>query len=104
DDRRVTELFEQPAAIADWLAAWRARLPESERAAASDLMRRTNPTIIPRNHRIEEAIQAGEAGDFAPFHRLNEVLQRPFTASAETLEFEAAPSPSQVVQATFCGT
>lgn len=103
-DRRVTKLFEQPEAITAWLADWRARLPESERGSAIDLMRRTNPTIIPRNHRIEEAIRAGEAGDFAPFQRLCDVLQRPFTASAETLEFEAAPMPNEVVQATFCGT
>lgn len=103
-DRQVIELFEQPEAITAWLADWRARLPDSQRGPAIDLMRRTNPTIIPRNHRIEEAIRAGEAGDFAPFQRLCDVLQRPFTASAETLEFEAAPLPSEVVQATFCGT
>ena len=103
-DGQVIELFDQPQAITAWLADWRARLPKSERGAAIDLMRRTNPIIIPRNHRVEAAIQAGEAGDFAPFHRLNDVLQQPFTASAETLEFEAAPLPSEVVQATFCGT
>lgn len=103
-DRQVIELFEQPEAITAWLADWRARLPDSQREPAIDLMRRTNPTIIPRNHRIEAAIQSGEAGDFAPFQRLCDVLQRPFTATAETLEFETAPLPSEVVQATFCGT
>ncbi len=104
DDRPVIELFEAPDAITAWLAAWRQRLPENQRAAAVDLMRRTNPIIIPRNHRIEAAIQAGEAGDFAPFHRLNDVLQRPFSVAAGDRQFEAAPHPGEIVQATFCGT
>ena len=67
-------------------------------------MRRTNPVFIPRNHRIEEAIKAANGGDFAPFHRLNDVLQHPFTAQVEFAEYEAAPLPEEVVHATFCGT
>jgi uncharacterized protein YdiU (UPF0061 family) len=67
-------------------------------------MRRTNPVFIPRNHRIEEAIRAGNGGDFAAFHRLNDVLQYPFAAQAEFTEYEAAPLPEEVVHATFCGT
>ena len=67
-------------------------------------MRGANPVFIPRNHRIEEAIRAGNEGDYAPFHRLHELLWRPFTAQAEFTEFEAAPLADEVVQATFCGT
>ena len=67
-------------------------------------MRTANPVYIPRNHRIEEVIQAGYAGDFEPFHRLNEVLSDPFTARKDFTAFEAAPSPDEIVQATFCGT
>jgi uncharacterized protein YdiU (UPF0061 family) len=104
NDDAVIPLFNQPAAIIEWLTAWRARLPDSDRSQAVALMRRTNPVFIPRNHRIEQAIQAGNAGDFAPFHRLNEVLQHPFTAQPGFTEFEAAPAPAEVVQATFCGT
>jgi len=60
--------------------------------------------FIPRNHRIEEAIKAGNGGDFAPFHRLNQVLQHPFTEQVEFTEYEAPPAPDEVVQETFCGT
>jgi len=103
-DDEVISLFNQPAAIAEWLTVWRARLHNYDRSQSVALMRRTNPVFIPRNHRIEQAIQAGNAGDFAPFQRLNEVLQHPFTAQPEFTEFEAAPAPDEVVQATFCGT
>jgi uncharacterized protein YdiU (UPF0061 family) len=104
NDDDVTSLFNQPAAIVAWLTVWRARLHDCDRSQAVALMRRTNPVFIPRNHRIEEAIRAGNGGDFAPFHRLNDVLQHPFTAQAEFTEYEAAPMPDEVVHATFCGT
>ncbi len=102
DDSRVTALFKQPDAITPWLADWRAGLRDKETSLA--LMRRSNPIFIPRNHRIEEAIQAGYRGDFEPFHRLHEVLQNPFTDQPESAAYEAAPAPAEVVQNTFCGT
>lgn len=104
NDDDVARLFNGPAAIVAWLGAWRARMQQIDRDQSLSLMRRTNPVFIPRNHRIEEAIQAGNAGDFAPFHELNQVLQHPFTEQAEFAEYEAAPTPDEVVQATFCGT
>ncbi|MCA9132067.1 MAG: hypothetical protein KDA45_02895, partial [Planctomycetales bacterium] len=93
-----------PEAIVVWLAQWRARLQAGSRGHAIDLMRKTNPVFIPRNHRVEEAIAAGYAGDFAPFHRLTELLQHPFSEQTELAAYEAAPQPREVVQATFCGT
>ncbi len=104
DDRCVARLFNEPEAIVAWLGAWRARLVEPERNQALALMRRTNPVFIPRNHRIEEAIQAGNGGDFTLFHRLNQVLRDPFSEQPEFADYEAAPRPEEVVQATFCGT
>ncbi len=104
DDLPVSTLFAQSESITAWLAAWRARLQATDHRQALALMRRTNPIFIPRNHRIEEAIQAGNRGDYEPFHCLNQVLQKPFTEQAEFAAYEAAPTPMEVVRATFCGT
>ena len=104
NDDAIALLFNKPATIVAWLAVWRERLHDCDRSRAVALMRRANPVFIPRNHRIEQAIKAGYGGDFAPFNRLNEVLQHPFTAQAEFTEYEAAPAPAEVVHATFCGT
>ena len=41
-------------------------------------MKAANPVFIPRNHRVEQMIQAAVNGDYAPFHRLNKVLARPY--------------------------
>ncbi len=103
-DDTVTRLFNQPTAIVAWMNVWRTRLQHVGRSQSLALMRSTNPVYIPRNHRIEEAIKAGNAGDFKPFHRLNQVLQHPFTEQADCSEYEAAPAPDEVVHATFCGT
>jgi uncharacterized protein YdiU (UPF0061 family) len=67
-------------------------------------MQKVNPVFIPRNHRIEEAIAAANKGDLEPFERLHSVLASPYTEQAENAEYENAPKPEEVVQATFCGT
>ncbi len=104
DDEVVVQLFNQPEAIVTWLNSWRTRLQQLEPGQATALMRQTNPVFIPRNHRIEAAIQAGNRGDFTLFHQLHEVLQQPFTEQAAFSDYEVAPTPDEVVCETFCGT
>ncbi len=104
DDVAVIRLFNQPEAITSWLIEWRARVHDLEKDDVLALMHRSNPIFIPRNHRVEEAIQAAYLGDYQPFHRLNDILQNPFSEQTESALYEAAPAPEEVVQATFCGT
>ncbi|MFQ3594530.1 MAG: hypothetical protein SNJ63_00250, partial [Sphingomonadaceae bacterium] len=86
--------------------AWEARLAREGTApeSARTLMLRANPAIIPRNHRVNQALAAAEAGDMAPFHRLLAAVRRPFDPLPEDDLFRAAPLPDERVQATFCGT
>jgi uncharacterized protein YdiU (UPF0061 family) len=67
-------------------------------------MRASNPILIPRNHRVEEAIQSAYNGDYAPFHCLVEALANPYSEQAEYADLEKAPLPEEVVCETFCGT
>lgn len=98
--------FAAPAAFTPWLDQWRARLARETRTDADRVaaMQATNPALIPRNHRVEEAIQAAVAGDFAPFHRLNAALQAPFEDRPEITDLQQAPNTSEQVTQTFCGT
>jgi len=106
-DDGVASLFADPDAFRTWAEAWRRRLaaeaasPETRAAA----MRRANPAFIPRNHRVEEAIDAAvRLGDFGPFETLADVLARPYDDQPEHAELAAPPGPEQRDYRTFCGT
>ena len=67
-------------------------------------MDRVNPVYIPRNHRVEEALAAATAGDLEPFHRLLDVLARPFDERPGLEPYAAPAPPSFGGYRTFCGT
>jgi uncharacterized protein YdiU (UPF0061 family) len=105
-DGQVAALFQDPAAFQGFAEAWRQRLRSETRtpAARAQAMRRENPAFIPRNHRIEQAIAAGVAGDFAPFEALVRVLARPYDEQPELQHLAEPPQPDERVCQTFCGT
>jgi uncharacterized protein YdiU (UPF0061 family) len=68
-------------------------------------MRTHNPAVIPRNHRVEAALNAAvRQNDFAPLETLLTVLSRPFDLKPEYAEYSAPPTPGERVSQTFCGT
>ena len=70
-----------------------------------ELMHQTNPAIIPRNHRIKQAIEnAVGQEDYGPFEKLLEVLSSPYGELAGLREYLLPPKPEEHVLKTFCGT
>jgi len=107
NDASMRELFAPSPGVEDWLRRWRERLASEPQGAAERRanMRRVNPAFIPRNHRVEAALEAASVhGDFEPFHRLLGLLAHPFDDQAGYGEFEQPPSPGERVRQTFCGT
>jgi uncharacterized protein YdiU (UPF0061 family) len=94
------------AAFATWRAAWRARLAREPggRAEAVARMRRSNPVVIPRNHRVEEALVAAEAGDMEPFRRLLDAVRAPFAETVANEPYRAGAPAGSGRYRTFCGT
>jgi serine/tyrosine/threonine adenylyltransferase len=106
-DASLLQLFEPPTGIAEWLVRWRERLASDPQNAAPRAanMRRVNPAFIPRNHRVEAALEAASTqGDFAPFHRLLKIIEHPYDDQPGSEEFEQPPGPGERVHRTFCGT
>ncbi len=107
DPERVRALFDNPAALDPWLERWQTRLKQEQGSADSiaDAMDRVNPLYIPRNHKVEEVLQAANEGaDYAPFERFLGVLARPFERRDGLEEYEQ-PAPDDFgPYATFCGT
>jgi protein adenylyltransferase len=103
----VAEGEAAPAGYEAWVTRWQARLgPDPQaRSAAATLMRANNAAVIPRNHRVEAAINAAvQQGDFAPMETLLTVLSTPFDLKPEHVTYSTPPTPSERVSQTFCGT
>ncbi len=89
-----------------WFNRWQARLMQNQKplTEAYDLMQKANPVFIPRNHRVEAALQAVTLGqDYGLFNELLQVVQNPYTYS-ESMEKYMHPPASDLGYKTFCGT
>ncbi len=104
DEGPLWEVLSRSEGLGPWLADWRASLAGREPAEVAAALRAANPVYIPRNHLVEAAIQAGYAGDYAPYHRLVDVLAEPFAERPGLDAFAAPAAPGEVVERTFCGT
>ena len=93
--------------FAGWIERWSARLAEAgdDRVSVAATMNGVNPVYIPRNHLVEEALNAATAGDLEPFHQLLDVLSQPFD-ERPGLERYALPADPDFANGfrTFCGT
>ena len=90
----------------DFFQQWKERVQNQEDSPGEivERMNRVNPVFIPRNHKIEQVIEAGLKDDFSLFHEMNEVLKEPYKEQEQFSAYRSAPTPEQVIQATFCGT
>jgi uncharacterized protein YdiU (UPF0061 family) len=96
-----TKEFEQ------WYERWQERLGRQQETKDSShqLMKNSNPAVIPRNHRVEEALEAAvEREDYSVMERLLDVLSSPYAHSPEQDEYSTLPEPSTRPYRTFCGT
>jgi uncharacterized protein YdiU (UPF0061 family) len=99
------EIYAQQSFSA-WYARWEARLQQNTQPLQSSLslMQSRNPAVIPRNHKVEEALEAAYADDLKPFHALLNVLKEPYQNSAAPKAYQTPPLPQERVYQTFCGT
>ncbi|MBW5446087.1 YdiU family protein [Cohnella sp. CFH 77786] len=105
DRTEASDLFDSEE-FARWQERWQARLgggPEAK-DAARQLMNRSNPAVIPRNHRVEEALAAAvDDGDLTVMERLLAALSNPYAYSPDQDEYCTLSQSSRPYR-TFCGT
>lgn len=96
------------AELSGWLARWRQRLQghDTPLAAVADAMDAVNPLYIPRNHLVENALDAAtESMDLRPFERLLAVITRPYDERPEDALCALPGTTEQTAgYRTFCGT
>ena len=106
-DFQVHPLLPNNKDYQSWSSRWKERLireptPPTERAS---VMRSFNPAFIPRNHRVEQAIQAAvDHADFSKMDELLDVLSNPYKDQEKYASHAQPPKPEERIQHTFCGT
>ncbi len=101
----VKDKLFQNSSFKKWYKEWRNRIKQNKKPdnLSLNLMRSTNPLVIPRNHKVEEALDAANNNDLVPFHNLLQVLKKPYE-HPEKKEYQLTPPPNSKEYKTFCGT
>jgi uncharacterized protein YdiU (UPF0061 family) len=100
-----TVLFENPEFVL-WTELWQTRLTRQEESQelSLQLMKNNNPVVIPRNHKVEEALEAAvKHEDYGVMESLLQILSSPYSYSPEQEDFAAIPVPN-CNYTTYCGT
>lgn len=105
-DHLEESVLQDKPEFTEWHKRWRERLGRQQESqdASHQLMRNHNPAVIPRNHRVEAALEAAEQGDDRVMKRLLAVLSDPYGHSPEQEEFANLPPETDLPYRTFCGT
>jgi len=107
DPQALTARFGEGAAAAQqWLQRWQAQAQSAGWAIDLAILKRANPAIIPRNHRVEAALQAAsDEGDLQPFQSLLNAVRQPWSEDPALRPYaQAAPPEVAASHRTFCGT
>ena len=89
----------------NWKKRWEVRLKSDDKTPDQylKLMKTFNPFVIPRNHKVEEALKAAEKNDLKPITKLLEILKNPYLNQENITDYQI-PSNSNENYQTFCGT
>jgi serine/tyrosine/threonine adenylyltransferase len=105
-DKPEETILQGTSEFTQWLERWQARRGRQQESkdSSTQLMRNSNPAVIPRNHRVEEALEAANNGDYSVMERLLGVLSNPYAYSPDQIDYTILPAPSPLPYRTFCGT
>ena len=98
DTTALDDVLPHTKGAGGWVDRWLQAAPDP---AAMD---QVNPIYIPRNHLVEEALEAASEGGMEPFSHLLSVLERPYTVREGFERFESPAPVGGPAHVTFCGT
>jgi uncharacterized protein YdiU (UPF0061 family) len=88
----------------NWSKNWKNRISinDNSKEKSLELMKETNPIIIPRNHKVEEALKAANKDNLEVMNKLLSKFNNPY-GEQKGIEDYQLPSLDDNYQ-TFCGT
>ena len=89
-----------------WFDEWkkRSKLNNSSKEKQIELMKKNNPIVIPRNHKVEEALTEANNGNLEKMKKLNDILKNPYSNQEDIAEYQVPAPISNEKYQTFCGT
>jgi serine/tyrosine/threonine adenylyltransferase len=89
-----------------WKKRWEQRLKINNNSPEKflKLMRTVNPIVIPRNHKVEEALDAANNGDLKLLKKLTKILEKPYQNQKDIYNYQSPALSSSQKYQTFCGT
>ena len=97
-------VHEFDAGFRQWHERWQTRISHQTKSETLERMKMHNPCIIPRNHNVEEALAAAEAGDISIMEKLLRALEAPYAYIPEQEAYTQPPPEKFCNYKTFCGT
>ena len=90
----------------NWKNKWKKRseLNNSTKEKQSKLMKINNPTVIPRNHKVEEALAEADEGNLDKMKKLLAILKNPYENQSNIDDYQLPAQSSNEKYQTFCGT
>lgn len=89
----------------NWFNQWEKRVKKNNipKEKYLKLMRSHNPLVIPRNHKVEEALKAASEDNLDIMNKLLIILKKPYDYQNDIIHYQS-PSPLSEKYQTFCGT
>ena len=89
----------------NWKKRWKKRLLIKEKLnkKSLELMKNVNPIVIPRNHKVEEALREADKEKFTTVKDLVKILSKPYTLQKNVIDYQKTLNSNEKYQ-TFCGT
>ena len=88
-----------------WTNEWQKRIKLNNSSDKHlELMKKTNPLVIPRNQKVEEALADADKGNLETMNKLLKVLSNPYSDQENIIEFQKPAPISNEKYQTFCGT
>ncbi len=89
-----------------WKKRWNERLKQNNNTTEKcfSLMKSVNPQVIPRNHKVEEALESANNNNLSPLKKLIKILEKPYEQLEENINYQSPAPISNIKYKTFCGT
>jgi uncharacterized protein YdiU (UPF0061 family) len=90
----------------NWLKEWENRIliNNGSKEKSINLMKKTNPIFIPRNHKVEEALENANKNNFQHLNDLLDVVKKPYTNNENLKQYKRPANLNGIKYQTFCGT